>query len=203
MNKTQRITFTPYHHPTRQFSLYSIVTISTTNDKKRYISCSVGGKTVDEPVDVKQGEKVRESRKRLRIVDVKRGLDEGLDWLGKKLVVKGWVQTLRVQSSVTFLKVNDGSCLSNMQCVINSDADAYDQVESGFISTGASVWVEGVVLISHGSKQKVELNVGKVITRLVLVFPILGNNLDHVFCSRLFQVARVRNALAYATHKFF
>ncbi|KAF9626427.1 hypothetical protein IFM89_033246 [Coptis chinensis] len=132
MDKTQRITFTPYHHPTRQFSLFSIVTISTTNDKKRYISCSVGGKTDDEPVDVKQGEKVRESRKSLRIVDVKCGLDEGLDWLGKKLVVKGWVQTLRVQSSVTFLK-----------CVINSDADAYD------------------------------------------------------------QVARVRNALAYATHKFF
>ncbi|KAF9597897.1 hypothetical protein IFM89_022258 [Coptis chinensis] len=157
MDKTQRITFTPYHHPTRQFSLYSIVTISTTNDKKRYISCSAGGKTVDEPVDVKQGEKVWESRKRLRIVDVKRGLDEGLDWLGKKLVVKGWVRTLRVQSSVTFLKV-----------------------ESGIISTGASVWVEGVVLISQGSKQKVELNVGKVIT-----------------------VARVRNALAYATHKFF
>ncbi|KAF9616834.1 hypothetical protein IFM89_032684 [Coptis chinensis] len=59
-----------------------------------------------------------------------------------------------VMCSLSVLQVNEGSCLLNMQCVINSDADGYDQVEFGFISTGASVWVEGVVLISQGSKRK-------------------------------------------------
>ncbi|KAL6140746.1 hypothetical protein ACLB2K_059042 [Fragaria x ananassa] len=48
--------------------------------------------------------------------------------LGKNLVVTGWVRTLRVQSTVTFIEVNDGSCLSNMQCIMDSDAEGYDQV---------------------------------------------------------------------------
>ncbi|KAL6189258.1 hypothetical protein ACLB2K_040647 [Fragaria x ananassa] len=49
--------------------------------------------------------------------------------LGQNLVVTGWVRTLRVQSTVTFIEVNDGSCLSNMQCVMDSDAEGYDQVD--------------------------------------------------------------------------
>ncbi|OVA03173.1 Aspartyl/Asparaginyl-tRNA synthetase [Macleaya cordata] len=146
-------------------------------------------------------EKVREFRKRLRIVDIKGGPDEGLDLLGQKVVVKGWV--------------NDGSCLSNMQCVTNSDAEGYDQVESGFISTGASVWVEGTVVSSQGSKQKIELKVAKVITvgRSDPSFPIQKKRVSREFLrtkahlrprtNTFGAVARVRNALAYATHKFF
>ncbi|KAF5177268.1 Asparagine--trna ligase, partial [Thalictrum thalictroides] len=187
----------------------------TTTDKRKYFSCSVGSEMVDKLSDVEQAEKVREFRKRLRIIDVKGGPDEGLDRLGQKLVVKGWVRTLRVQSTVTFLEVNDGSCLSNMQCVINSDAEGYDQVESGLITTGASVWVEGVVVVSQGSKQKVELNVTKVITvgRSDSSFPIQKKRVTREFLrtkahlrprtNTFGAVSRVRNALAYATHKFF
>lgn len=54
---------------------------------------------------VARGEKVGEFRKKLRISEVKGGLDEGLDRVGQTLVVKGWVRTLRVQSSVTFMEV--------------------------------------------------------------------------------------------------
>ena len=49
--------------------------------------------------------KVGKFRKRLRVVDIKGGVDEGLDRLGENLVVKGWIRTLRVQSSVTFIEV--------------------------------------------------------------------------------------------------
>ncbi|XVE57650.1 hypothetical protein DITRI_Ditri04bG0106800 [Diplodiscus trichospermus] len=109
------------------------------------------------------GKTVGEFRKKLKIADIKGGPDEGLGRVEQTLVVVGWVRTLRVQSSVTFLEVNDGSCLSNMQCVINSDAEGYDQVESGLIATGASVWVQGTLVASQGSKQKVELKVDKVV----------------------------------------
>lgn len=51
------------------------------------------------------GERVGAFRNRLRIVDVKGGPDEGLGFLGQTLVVRGWVRTLRVQSSVTFIEV--------------------------------------------------------------------------------------------------
>lgn len=50
-------------------------------------------------------DEVGKFRKRLKIVDIKGGPDEGLDRLGQTLVVKGWVRTLRAQSSVTFIEV--------------------------------------------------------------------------------------------------
>lgn len=161
------------------------------------------------------GSKVGEFRKKLKTVDVKGGPDEGLDRVGQMIVVAGWVRTLRAQSSVTFIEVNDGSCLSNMQCVMTSDAEGYDQVKSGLITTGASIWIQGSVVPSQGSKQKVELKVNKI----VLVgksdpsYPIQKKRVSREFLrtkahlrprtNTFGAVARVRNALAYATHKFF
>lgn len=128
------------------------------------------GEAVERPkfenIEAKEGvktEKVGEFRKRLRVADIKGGPEEGLDRLGETLVVRGWVRTVRAQSSVTFIDINDGSCLSNMQCVMGSDAEGYDQVENGLISTGASVWIEGTVVSSQGSKQKIELKVQKLV----------------------------------------
>lgn len=156
-----------------------------------------------------------EFRKRLRIVEIKGGDDEGLDRLGHSLVVRGWVRTIRMQSSVTFIEVNDGSCLSNMQCVVSSDAEGYDQVEAGFISTGASICVQGTVVGSQGSKQKIELKVEKIMTvgKSDPSFPIQKKRVSREFLrtkahlrprtNTFGAVARVRNALAYATHKFF
>lgn len=51
------------------------------------------------------GSKVGEFRKKLKIVDIKGGADQGLGRVGQTLVVMGWVRTFRVQSSVTFIEV--------------------------------------------------------------------------------------------------
>ncbi|CAL0331151.1 unnamed protein product [Lupinus luteus] len=159
--------------------------------------------------------KVGSFRKKLKVVDIKNGPSQGLDFLGNTLFLNGWVRTVRIQSSVTFIEINDGSCLSNMQCVVDSEAEGYDQVESGLITTGASIWVQGIVVESKGSKQKVELKVNKI----VLVgksdpsFPIQKKRASREFLrtkahlrartNTFGAVARVRNTLAYATHKFF
>lgn len=70
------------------------------------------GEAVERPkfenIETKEGvktEQVKEFRKRLRIADIKGGTDEGLDRLGETLVVRGWVRTVRAQSSVTFIDV--------------------------------------------------------------------------------------------------
>ncbi|KAL6566681.1 hypothetical protein OROMI_015085 [Orobanche minor] len=178
---------------------------------------SPGEYTNPQPVDLKKGPKIREFRKKFKIVDVKCGEDQGLNLLGEILVVRGWVRTLRVQSSVTFIEVNDGSCLSNMQCVLSPDAEGYDQVESGLISTGASVWIQGTIVASQGSKQKIELKVDKLETTEVgksdPSFPIQKKQVSREFLrtkahlrprtNTFGAVSRVRNALAYATHRFF
>lgn len=148
------------------------------------------------------------------MADVKGGEDEGAAWVGKQLAVRGWVRTCRAQRTVTFVEVNDGSCLSNMQCVLTPDTEGYDQIDS--ITTGASVLVEGVVASSQGGKQKVELKVSKIIVigeSDPTSFPIQKKRASREFLRTVAHlrprtntfgaVARVRNALAYATHKFF
>ncbi|KAL3743280.1 hypothetical protein ACJRO7_018564 [Eucalyptus globulus] len=161
------------------------------------------------------GGRVGEFRKRLKISEIKGGPEEGLGLVGQTLTVMGWVRTLRAQSSVTFIEVNDGSCLSNMQCVMDSDAEGYDQVESGSVSTGASIWIQGILVASQGSKQKVELKVKKImlVGKSDPSYPIQKKRVSREFLrtkahlrprtNTFSAVARVRNALAYATHKFF
>ncbi|XP_019187382.1 PREDICTED: asparagine--tRNA ligase, chloroplastic/mitochondrial-like [Ipomoea nil] len=201
----------PTHSVCLRRSFCSVVcsAVSSGEAVQRPLSGDFGTKEVEE------SRKIGEFRRRLRIADIKGGPDEGLDRLGETLVVRGWVRTLRVQSSVTFIEVNDGSCLSNMQCVMSQDAEGYDQVENGLIITGASVWIQGTIASSQGSKQKIELKVVK----LVLVgksdpsFPIQKKRVSREFLrtkahlrprtNTFSAVARVRNALAFATHKFF
>ncbi|WVZ65951.1 hypothetical protein U9M48_015231 [Paspalum notatum var. saurae] len=160
------------------------------------------------------GEAVGEFRKRLRVSDVKGGEDEGVAWVGKELAVRGWVRTCRAQRTVTFVEVNDGSCLSNMQCVLTPETEGYEQIDS--VTTGASVLVEGVVASSQGGKQKVELKVSKITVigkSDPTSFPIQKKRASREFLRTVAHlrprtntfgaVARVRNALSYATHKFF
>ncbi|XP_062187474.1 asparagine--tRNA ligase, chloroplastic/mitochondrial-like [Phragmites australis] len=166
------------------------------------------------PATALAGEAVGEFWKRMRVADVKGGEDEGTAWVGKQLAVRGWVRTCRAQRTVTFVEVNDGSCLSNMQCVLTPDTEGYDQIDS--VTTGASVLVEGVVANSQGGKQKVELKVSKITVigkSDPTSFPIQKKRASREFLRTVAHlrprtntfgaVARVRNALAYATHKFF
>uniref|UniRef100_A0A453BIP1 OB domain-containing protein n=1 Tax=Aegilops tauschii subsp. strangulata TaxID=200361 RepID=A0A453BIP1_AEGTS len=160
------------------------------------------------------GDAVGEFRRRIRVAEVKGGEDQGAAWVGKELTVRGWVRTCRAQRTVTFVEVNDGSCLSNMQCVLTPETEGYGQIDS--INTGASVLVEGVVASSQGVKQKVELKVSKIIVigeSDPTSFPIQKKRASREFLRTVAHlrprtntfgaVARVRNALAYATHKFF
>lgn len=155
-------------------------------------------------------------KKRLRIADIKGGPDQGLDRIGQSFSIRGWVRTCRAQKSVTFIEVNDGSCLSNLQCVMGSDIEGYDKVESGLITTGASIFIDGVLVASAGSKQKVELRTMKLIligSCDAATFSVQKKKASREYLRSVAHmrprtntfgaVARVRNALAYATHKFF
>ncbi|KAK8964867.1 hypothetical protein KSP40_PGU015739 [Platanthera guangdongensis] len=172
--------------------------------------------SADTEFGMEVGEEVRKFKKRLRIVDLKGGPDEGLGRVGQTITIRGWVRTCRIQSSVTFIEVNDGSCLSNMQCVINSTSEGYNEVESGSVGIGASVLIEGTLVRSEGSKQKVELKVARLATIGTSdpsAYPIQKKRASREFLRTIAHlrprtntfsaVTRVRNALAYATHQFF
>ncbi|XP_010539388.1 PREDICTED: asparagine--tRNA ligase, cytoplasmic 1-like [Tarenaya hassleriana] len=141
--------------------------------------------------------------------------DGGAGLAGERVRVGGWVKTGREQGKGTFafLELNDGSCPANLQVIV--DASVSDLAP--LVPTGTCVSVDGVLKTPpEGAKQKIELRVEKVIhvgrvdpakypipkTKLTLEF--LRDVLHlRARTNTISAVARIRNALAFATHSFF
>src|SRR5262245_32433625 len=129
------------------------------------------------------------------------------------LSIKGWVRTRRDSKGFSFLEVNDGSCLANLQVVADAGIPGYDQLAS--MTTGASLAAEGALVPSPAAGQKWELKA----TRVELIGPAdptyplqkKGHTTEFLRTiahlrprSNLFgAVFRVRSRLAYAIHEFF
>lgn len=128
---------------------------------------------------------------------------------GTTVTAGGWVRTVRDQKTFAFIELNDGSCLSNLQIVLNGTLPAD-------VTTGASLLVTGQLIESQGKNQSVEL---KATDLRVLgpcnpeTYPLQKKRHSFEFLRTIAHlrartntfgaVARVRNALAYATHRFF
>lgn len=69
--------------------------------------------------------------------------------------ILGWVRTRRSGKEVSFLEVNDGSCLASLQVVVDPENPFFGEVDR--ITTGTSLCVEGDLLPSPGSGQAFEL----------------------------------------------
>src|SRR2546423_14375189 len=71
------------------------------------------------------------------------------------LTIKGWVRTRRDSKGFSFLELNDGSCLANLQVVIDAGTPGSDQLPH--FTTGASATVAGNLVPSPAAGQKWEL----------------------------------------------
>ena len=72
------------------------------------------------------------------------------------LTVCGWIRTRRDAKDVIFLEINDGSCLPNLQCVVDPDSPVREKL--GGDGTGASLCVKGDLVASPGKGQRWELH---------------------------------------------
>ncbi|MFW6355367.1 MAG: asparagine--tRNA ligase [Spirochaetota bacterium] len=130
----------------------------------------------------------------------------------QSVTVAGWVRTKRTGKSVTFLEINDGSCLSNVQAIV--DADLAKAVEP--VTTGSSVIVTGSLVESMGKNQKVEISVSAlelVGTASGEEYPLQKKRHSFEFLREIAHlrprtntfgaIARVRNHLSFAIHRFF
>ncbi len=130
------------------------------------------------------------------------------------VVVKGWVRTKREAKAFSFLELNDGSCLANLQVVADAALPEYGAAVVP-ARTGAALEVEGTVVPSQGQGQRWELRA----TRVVLVgaapedYPLQKKGHSAEFLrsiahlrprTNLFgAVFRIRSRMAYAIHRFF
>ncbi|CAM9437407.1 unnamed protein product, partial [Phaeothamnion confervicola] len=133
--------------------------------------------------------------------------------LGATVVVKGWVRTKRVQKSFSFIEVNDGSCMKGVQVVVQADLPTHGAVAR--LATGASVTVRGIIVESPGQGQSYELRATEleVLGECPADYPLQKKRHTLEFLrgiahlrprtNTIAAVARVRSALAWATHNFF
>src|SRR5205809_2615239 len=127
--------------------------------------------------------------------------------------IQGWVRTRRDSKDFSFIELNDGSCLCNLQVIAKNSLANYADVQK--LMTGASIKVDGAVVASQGKGQKWELVADKI--DIVGVaddsYPLQKKGHTPEFLreiahlrprSNLFgSVFRVRSRLAFAIHQFF
>ena len=131
--------------------------------------------------------------------------------IGDNISINGWVKTFR---SNRFIALNDGSCLEDIQCVINFEE--FDKEILSKINTGTSLNIGGEIVESQGKGQNIEISV-KEINILGLSnpdeypiqpkkhsFEFLRENAHlRVRTKTISSVMRIRSELSYAIHKFF
>ncbi len=129
------------------------------------------------------------------------------------ILAQGWVRTRRDAKGFSFIEVNDGSCLKNLQVIADASLPGYEKIKA--ITTGASVSVTGRLVESLGKGQALELQAEQVelIGPADDTYPLQkkGHSLEFLReiahlrpRSNLFGcMFRVRNRLSYAIHQFF
>ena len=65
------------------------------------------------------------------------------------VLVKGWIRTRRDSKGFSFIEVNDGSCLKNIQIVADSALSNYSDIAR--LSTGSAVIISGKLVESMGA----------------------------------------------------
>jgi asparaginyl-tRNA synthetase len=140
---------------------------------------------------------------------------ERRDWGGAARVA-GWVRTRRdSKGGFSFLELNDGSCLANLQVVAETALANY-QTEVLKLFPGSSVAVEGVLAPSPGAGQLLELRATSVtvfgfceptaypLQKGRVSFEVL-REIGHLRprTNTFGAMSRIRNTLAMATHSFF
>jgi len=136
--------------------------------------------------------------------------------VSEAVTIHGWIRTRRdSKAGISFLAVHDGSCFDAIQAIAPSDLDNY-QSEVLKLTTGAAVKVTGILVESPGKGQSFEIQATNVEV-LGLVddpdtYPMAAKRHSIEFLREQAHlrartniggaVARVRNTLAQAVHRF-
>ncbi len=137
--------------------------------------------------------------------------------IGTNVTIKGWVRTRRdSKAGLSFVQAHDGTSFAPLQVVAPGDLENYES-EVRHLSAGCAIECDGEVVESQGKGQTVEL---KAVAIRVIgwvedpeTYPVQPKRHSMEFLrevahlrprtSTFGAVARVRNCLAQATHRFF
>src|SRR6266576_1641759 len=127
--------------------------------------------------------------------------------------VQGWVRTRRDSKDFSFIELNDGSSLRNLQIIAKNSLPNYPAVQR--ITAGVSISATGALVASQGKGQKWEVvaDTIEIVGPADDSYPLQKKGHTPEFLreiahlrprSNLFSsVFRVRSRLAFAVHQFF
>jgi asparaginyl-tRNA synthetase len=132
----------------------------------------------------------------------------------KETHIKGWVRTKREGKGITFIALNDGSIIHNLQIVIDNSNFNDEKIKQ--ITTGSCIGVTGNFVKSVGKDQSVEIQASEVEiygTADPNLYPLQkkGHTLEFLReiahlrprTNTFGSVFRIRHALSFAIHKYF
>ncbi len=131
----------------------------------------------------------------------------------EKVLVKGWVRTRRDSKDFSFIELNDGSSLKNIQVIANNNLNNYEEVKK--LTTGSSVAVTGALVESKGGNQKFEIVADEVEIYDFADedFPLQKKKHTDEYLRTIAHLRprtnkygaafRIRSELSFAIHKFF
>ena len=133
---------------------------------------------------------------------------------GKEVTISGWVRTVRASNAFGFIELNDGSFFSSIQVVIESDKLS-NYAELAKLNVGAALTVTGVLELTPGAKQPMEIKATDVVIEGASTPDYPLQKKRHSFeylrtvahlrprTNTFAAVFRVRSMIAYAIHQFF
>lgn len=136
------------------------------------------------------------------------------DRVNTDFVAEGWVRTRRGNKNVSFIALNDGSTIHNIQVV--ADMTVFSEEQMKDITTGSCIRVLGTLVPSQGSGQAVEMQMKEFVlygTADPDTYPLQKKGHSMEFLREIAHlrprtntfgaVLRLRHAMSYAIHKFY
>jgi asparaginyl-tRNA synthetase len=130
------------------------------------------------------------------------------------ILVKGWVRTRRDAKGLSFLEINDGSGLRNLQIIVEDTSPAAASL--ALVMTGAAIEVEGALVASPGQGQQWEVRATSLRvlgTADPETYPLQKKRHTDEFLRTIAHLRprtnkygalfRIRSESAFAVHQFF
>jgi asparaginyl-tRNA synthetase len=129
------------------------------------------------------------------------------------VLIKGWVRTRRDAKAFSFLEINDGSCLKNIQAIADDVLPNYEDIKK--LTTGSAVSVKGKLVASKGGGQKWEVASDQIdiISLAPDTYTLQKKRHSDEFLRSIAHLRprtnkygaafRMRSEMSFAIHKFF
>ncbi len=134
---------------------------------------------------------------------------------GRQVTIEGWIRTKRDSKEVSFIAVNDGSCMGNLQVVLTKSFPGFEVLEPQLVN-GSSITVKGKLVASQGAGQSVEVVPCEITVHGgadPAEYPLQKKRHSFEFLREIAHlrprtntfgaVARIRSAMSFAIHSYF